>query len=230
MRSSNLDLIEIVARGLGPWIGDFLFVGGSVLELYRTAGGAGPVRPTIDVDCVLRVVDRTTMRGWEERLETLGFKHDTRQGAPICRWLFDGVQVDVMPTESAVFGFSNSWYRKGAVAPMAATLKGGVVIQLLAAPYYFASKLEAVRSRGWPDLRMSHDFEDIVYLWENRDELESEVANSEGKLRVFIAAQAGVFRANPVFREALEGHLSRGSAGKAEGILRAWSRLEAMSP
>jgi hypothetical protein len=35
-----------------------IFVGGAVVELYATDEGAAPVRPTFDVDCLVRVNPR----------------------------------------------------------------------------------------------------------------------------------------------------------------------------
>ena len=40
----------------------------------------------------------------------------------------------------------------------------GVTINLLDTPYFLATKLAALRNRGLGDLRMSSDFEDIVYI------------------------------------------------------------------
>jgi hypothetical protein len=36
-----------------------------------------------------------------------GFREDLSEGAPACRWIQDGVIVDVLPVESRSFGFGN---------------------------------------------------------------------------------------------------------------------------
>lgn len=37
----------------------------------------------------------------EARLRRLGFEHDTRENAPLCRWTLGGLTMDIMPTEGA---------------------------------------------------------------------------------------------------------------------------------
>lgn len=48
---------------------------------------------------------------------------------------------------------------------------------MLAPEYFLATKLEAFKSRGYVDPRQSHDFEDIVYVLENRNSIWFELAN-----------------------------------------------------
>jgi hypothetical protein len=47
---------------------------------------------------------------FSERLRKLGFREDTSEGAPLCRWKQDDLTLDVMPLDAAVLGFSNRWY------------------------------------------------------------------------------------------------------------------------
>ena len=57
----------------------------------------------------------TTYAAWAElgeRLRTLGFREDRREGAPLCRWLFEDLVIDVMPALERVLGFTNRWYGK----------------------------------------------------------------------------------------------------------------------
>jgi hypothetical protein len=60
------------------------------------------VRPTMDVGVVVKALTRLDYSALEERLRGLGFNHDTRVGAPRCRWLFESITVDVMPTSPSV--------------------------------------------------------------------------------------------------------------------------------
>src|SRR4051812_1067118 len=45
------------------------------------------------------------------------FKHETAfvggAAGPICRWDYDGLTVDVMPTDGKILGFNNRWYSDG---------------------------------------------------------------------------------------------------------------------
>lgn len=98
--SPNRDVLTRAARHLGPILDDAVFVGGQVTELLVTDPGIGRVRPTDDVDLV-------------ERLAAAGLRHDTRPGAPLCRFLLpDGIPIDVMPTDPKILGFSNPWYEE----------------------------------------------------------------------------------------------------------------------
>jgi hypothetical protein len=38
------------------------------------------------------------------------YKNLAYQGAPICRWIYQDIKVDVMPTDENVLGFNNQWY------------------------------------------------------------------------------------------------------------------------
>lgn len=68
---------------------------------------------TIDIDVSVEVITLAQLYAFEEQLRARGFRHDTREGAPICRRLVEGVTVDVMPTETAVFGMPSDWFPEG---------------------------------------------------------------------------------------------------------------------
>jgi hypothetical protein len=55
---------------------------------------------------------KTTHARLVESLRAKGFANDTSKGAPICRWIFNDIKVDVMPTDSEILGFSNKWLWK----------------------------------------------------------------------------------------------------------------------
>jgi hypothetical protein len=86
-------MLQTVANGLGELKEDMVFVGGYVAELYATDPATSDIRPTMDVDCVIELSSRRAHAELEENLRARRFKHDTSQGAPICRWVFAGVIV-----------------------------------------------------------------------------------------------------------------------------------------
>ncbi len=58
------------------------------------------------------LVDTPTRKAYtdvEAHLRKLGFKHDTSEHAPICRWRFGGIIVDVMPPNQTVLGSRSMW-------------------------------------------------------------------------------------------------------------------------
>lgn len=107
MPSTNIVMLQTVANGLGELKDEMVFVGGAVAELYADNPAASEMRPTLDVDCVIEIRSRLQFARSEENLRSSGFKNDTSEGAPICRWIYKDIKVDVMPTDSAVLGFSN---------------------------------------------------------------------------------------------------------------------------
>lgn len=119
------------------------------------------------MDCIIEISTYTKLGYLEEELRKLKFGHDTSEGAPVCRWIYGGIKVDVMPAHSAVMGFSNRWYPDGIRSKIEVKLPDATNINILSPEYYLATKFEAHLNRGGDDLRTSHDFEDIIYVLDN---------------------------------------------------------------
>ena len=66
---------------------DFAFLGGSVLSLLITDADVDAIRVTKDVDVMMNIRTRKDYHRVDEMLEGLGFRHDTREDAPVCRWI-----------------------------------------------------------------------------------------------------------------------------------------------
>lgn len=113
MHSPNIDMLKTVAAGLGNLKDKVVFVGGAVAELYADNPAASDIRPTLDVDCIIEMSSRTKYAKLEEELRAKGFSNDNSPGAPICRWIYKSLKVDVMPTDEKILGFSNKWYIVG---------------------------------------------------------------------------------------------------------------------
>jgi hypothetical protein len=132
MPSANIEMLQVVAKGLGALKEDVVFVGGSVAELYASNPELSDIRPTLDVDCVIELHSRTAFAKLEDNLRALEFTNDTSNGAPICRWIYQGIMVDVMPTNADFLGFSNLWYAEGIENRVVKTLPNGTeIISLL---------------------------------------------------------------------------------------------------
>lgn len=122
MPSTNIEMLQIVANGLGVLKDEMVFIGGSVAELYARNPATSDIRPTLDIDCVIELHSRTAHAQLEEDLRMIGFANDTSKDAPICRWIYQDIMVDVMPTDSDVLGFSNKWYEEGIANKITKTL------------------------------------------------------------------------------------------------------------
>ena len=70
---------------LQPLPFDFAFLGGSVLSLLVTDANADAIRVTKDIDVMADIRSRRDFHDAERLLEDIGFTHDTREEAPICR-------------------------------------------------------------------------------------------------------------------------------------------------
>lgn len=164
MQSHNISRLESVAEGLGELNKSVVYVGGAVAELYVTDPAKTDIRETKDVDCVTQLTSYEKLVELEDALRKKGFQNDTSPGAPICRWIYRGEIVDIMPDDAKIMGFTNRWYHEALLFKETRKLSNGISIYIFSLPYYVATKLEAAKKRGGDDWRFSHDFEDIVYI------------------------------------------------------------------
>ena len=202
---NTIDSLHMVARYFNGLDIPYTFLGASVLPLLVDNPAVQEIRPTMDIDLSVQVVTLTALYELEERLRGLGFRHDTTEGAPICRWLVEGVTVDVMPTEAAVFGMANEWFHEAVKTATKMDLGEGVLGPVITRPCFLATKLTAYRDRGSTDPRMSKDLEDIVTLFDGCQEAGFLFGNGSSPLRSFIASDMQSHLEDPEFVEAVEG-------------------------
>lgn len=126
---------------------DFAFLGGSVLSLLVTDPVADTIRVTKDVDVMMNIRTRSEYHRADRLLESLGFKHDTREDAPICRWVYEDVTVDVLPIREEVLGWNSKWFKE-ALDEATTVDCGDRTLRIVSAPYFVALKLEAFEDRG----------------------------------------------------------------------------------
>lgn len=199
----NVAKLELVAHALGALREQLVFVGGCAVDLLLTDPAAAPARVTYDVDLVARVEALAGYHALEKQFSQLGFKRDMAQDAPICRWRYNNLEVDLMPMDSGVLGFANRWYPLAVQTAREIALSTGMIIRLISAPAFMGTKFEAFFDRGRGDLLGSHDLVDIVNVVDGRPELVSEVALAAPELRQYLACRA--LLAMPGFMNALPG-------------------------
>jgi hypothetical protein len=168
MADPNLLLLEEAAARLNALLDEVVFVGGAMLSLLITDPGASSARATIDVDVIARIATYGEYNDFSERLRACGFVEDTRENAPLCRWVHGGLTLDAMPVEE-ILGFGNRWYRGAFEAARQVALPSGRRIRAITAPYFPGSKIEAFRSRGERDFYASRDLEDFVSVMDGRE-------------------------------------------------------------
>ncbi len=198
---TSVQIIEMVALGFEELLEKVVFVGGSVTGIYATDKAAAEARPTDDVDCVVEVAKLSEFYNFENQLRSKGFTNDT-ESKIICRWKYHGISVDIMPTNEKILGFSNRWYSWGVANAKLFKLPNGKSIKILSAPCFIATKIEAFKSRG-EDMRYDSDFEDIIYILNNRSEIENEIAASPTELRLYLKNEFNIFLSKQIINEAV---------------------------
>jgi len=214
----NIAMLQTVAAGLGELKNEMVFVGGSVAELYVDNPAASDIRPTLDVDCVIELSSKSAHARLEEALRAKKFANDTTQGAPICRWVYQDILVDVMPTDPDVLGFTNIWYDDGVTNKITKTLPDGQQIFVFPVEYYVAAKFEAHKGRGGNDLRQSHDFEDIIYIFDNCPDILGNIQNAHEDVKEYLKQECQTLLANDNLTEGIETALPYGADEESTDI------------
>ncbi|HIX53631.1 MAG TPA: hypothetical protein H9853_01290 [Candidatus Sphingobacterium stercoripullorum] len=184
-------------------------MGGATVSLYADRA-VFEVRPTDDIDVIIEILNYKQRQQLEERLREIGFSNDIESGV-ICRFKIRGIVVDIMPTDDPSIGFKNKWYPKGYEHAIIYTLNDGQKIRILTAPYFIATKLEAFKGRGGGDGRLSHDFEDIVFVLENREKIWEELETCDPELKEYLLIEFSTLMNNPHIYEWIDSHVERGN-------------------
>ncbi len=88
-------------------------------------------------------------------------------------------------------------------------LPDGTVIRILHPVYFLATKFCALQNRV-TDLRLSNDWEDIVYVLEERPEVGAEVRAAAAEVRAYLATGCAAMLAQPNLEELFKAVMSRG--------------------
>lgn len=215
----NLERIEVVAAALGPLREQLVFVGGCAAGLLISDPAATPIRATLDVDLVVQVAVLTAYHRIEDEFAKLGFKRDMAREAPICRWVYRNIEVDLMPAESRIIGFANRWYPLAMSTAQPFALPSGTSIRLIAAPAFLGTKFEAFTDRGQGDLLASHDLEDILNVIAGRAQLLEETAQSPLDLRSYLANRCSELLATRDFDSYLPGLIQDDTSGTQSDLV-----------
>jgi hypothetical protein len=147
------------------------------------------IRFTDDVDLVIELAGISAWEKLTVRLAAKGFRI-TGEDDVNCRFRFNDIMVDVMPSDPAILGYANSWYVEGLAQAVDFELPSKQVIRIFKPAYFLATKIEAFHGRGKGD-PYHKDVEDIVILIDGRPELLEEVRQASDELRAYIAEGIG---------------------------------------
>lgn len=196
---------------------EVVFVGGAAVSLYADREVQEP-RPTDDIDVIVEVVSYNERAALDEKLRARGFINDVDSGI-VCRYNIHGLTVDILPTNDPSIGFNNRWYEEGFKASEQFKIDDRHIIRILPAPYFIATKLEAFNDRGRGDGRTSQDFEDIVFLLEQRSSLFMEMEGSDEELKDYLKTEFTKLMVNKQIYEWIDSHVERGRTRATQRIL-----------
>jgi len=221
-------MLDIVAKGLGQLVDRIVFVGGATMALYVDDPASSDPRPTEDVDCVVEMTSIQTFYALEEELRTLGFKNQLGSGMPICRWTYQGITVDVMPTDKKILGFTNSWYAPGIQDAQKVKLPSGLEVKIFTLAYFVASKFEAFLDRGGGDLRFSSDFEDIIFVLDSSLTAEEKLRKAPQDVRTYLTETYRKLAKNFDFNEAVAAHIGdpKSKQSRARRVTQIFQNIE----
>lgn len=113
---------------------------------------------------------------------------------------------DIMSAEDGPMGPANKWYKIG-FEDLWIVKAIEEEINILKAPCYLATKFEAFNDRGEQNYRTSHDFEDIIYVIDNRINIVEEIEKADERIKSFLVEEVIKILGSPSFEEILSVHL-----------------------
>jgi hypothetical protein len=203
-RIINIGVVAEVAKALKELKDHMVFIGGAVVSLYADDPAADEIRPTGDIDMTIDLLNYADWARMQERLAVLGFSPDP-YGHAICSYKYKDIPVDIMPAEDSPLGPSNEWYKLG-FKDLWNVKALEEEIRILSAPAYLATKFAAYKNRGG-DYRTSHDFEDIIYVIDNRMTIVTEIEKAHPQIKEFLKTEFEKIINHPYLEEILSSHI-----------------------
>ena len=201
----NLKVVEKVALALGELNEDVVYVGGAVISLYVTDEGAEQARPTKDIDISVQVSTYSQMDILREKLAAKKI-YPAPTETVLYRYSYEDILIDFIPYEDTPLGPTNPWLKPGFKKAYPVKI-GSVEIRILPVSLFLASKWEAFKSRG-SDPRMSHDFEDIIYIIDNNLNLVDDVIMAEKDVQLFLKEMSKKIVSHSSRNEIIECHIN----------------------
>ena len=220
MSRNNNERLQMIAEGMQDLNERLVYVGGALAGSYASDPAALEPRPTTDVDCVVNSANYAEHAAFEEQLRKQHFQNDTESEPPvICRWVYNGELVDVMSYEEKSLSFGNRWYRPGFEHREQYQLPSGKKIYRLPAPYYIATKIDALLSRGGNDWRGAKDFEDIIYVLNYCTDFMTRFRATETDVQQYLSEQFAQMLQRPNLNEEIECAISADEVERTDMLI-----------
>lgn len=201
----NRGIIKKIAVALGELNEQVIYVGGATVGLYINDPAADDVRPTKDVDISLSIATIGELEQIRENLNKKGFIQ-TAEDDVICRFRYEDVKVDVMNTRAIAWAPANPWFAPGFENKLQIEIDDQKIF-IIPLPYFLATKFAAYNSRGNNEPRSSHDFEDIVYVIDNRTDIVQEILTAKKDVKPFLKNELENILHDKLKQEAVLGNL-----------------------
>ena len=203
-KQKSIEAIKIIAQILGDLNDQVVYVGGAVAALYADDPGAPEIRPTKDVDIVIEIASTFELEVFRQKLSKRDI-HFARDAKVMCRFKYQDIYLDVMATKEIGWAPANPWFKAGFNNSEIHQLDD-VKIKIMPVAYYLAAKFIAFKDRGI-DPRTSHDFEDIVYVLDNRTTLAKDIKESDNDVKSFLLTRFENILYDAALKEAVLAHL-----------------------
>ena len=231
MSKNNNERLQTIAEGMKDLNERLVYVGGALAGSYATDPAALEPRPTTDVDCVVNSANYAEHAAFEEQLRKQHFQNDTESKPPvICRWVYNGELVDVMSFEEKTLSFGNQWYRPGFEHREQYKLPSGKMIYRLPAPYYIATKIDALLSRGGNDWRGAKDFEDIIYVLNYCTDFMAHFRTAETDVQQYLSEQFAQMLRRSNFNEEIECAISADDVERTDMLIQIMNNIASYTP
>mgnify|MGYP005811252333 CR=1 FL=1 len=194
-----------IALALAELNEQVVYVGGAVVSLYVDDPAADDVRPTKDLDLTMKIASLSELESIRQSLSEKGFVQSALDSV-VCRFRYDDVLVDVMATVPIGWAPGNRWFEQGLDQAISKELEE-ITIRILPLPYFLATKFDAFFDRGVKDLWASHDYEDIVYLFNHVTDISEQILNSDKVVKQYLRECGNQILGNRSFQEAIMGNL-----------------------
>ena len=201
----NLRIVEKVAKALEEINNEVIYVGGAIIDLYATEEGANQPRVTIDIDIAVHISTYSQMDKLRERLSNKRIYPATEETI-MYRYTYEGILLDIIPIEDTSLGPTNRWFKYGFDRAYPVSV-GSTRIKILPVSMFIATKWEAYRNRG-NDPRMSHDFEDIIYVLDNNSDFVDDVLQAGKEVQKFLKEMSSDILSDSSVNEIIECHLN----------------------
>lgn len=215
--SQNIAAIRKIASALGDLNNEVVYVGGAVISLYADDPAAGDVRPTKDLDIVVEIASQLKLEKLRKKLEEQNIHFDPNEKV-LCRFRYENIKLDVMATKQIGWAPANPWFKAGFKNRIQEHLDD-ILIYIFPFVYLLASKYAAFHNRG-RDPRTSYDFEDIVFLLDNRTNLTKDILGAEDEVKKFLANEFQKILEDDTLEEAVLAHLEPASQTERYEMIR----------